>query len=145
MNARLLSLGFAFGAAMICVVLVGCSKASQASQDVQAPSTKAPTAQDGLPERRVDVPVNTVGAIVDFTNDRGQLVCPVTGDVIADKNRAASHADFEGKRYYFCCASCPPMFKQNPSKYADGRAIQSGQTLDEHDMDDGKQGGADPG
>ncbi|MCB0824974.1 MAG: YHS domain-containing protein [Armatimonadetes bacterium] len=31
---------------------------------------------------------------------------------------AAGYADFEGTRYYFCCAGCDATFAENPAKYA---------------------------
>ncbi len=45
--------------------------------------------------------------------------CPVSGDlftVTAD----SPHADYNGKTYYFCCASCPDDFKKDPAKYVKG-------------------------
>ena len=42
-----------------------------------------------------------------------QTKCPVMG---GDINKEI-YADHEGKRVYFCCAACPPQFKENPEKY----------------------------
>ena len=61
--------------------------------------------------------------VVAFKNEKGQIVCPVMGTVIADQASAASFQDYEGKRYYFCCLDCPAKFKANPAKYAEGKAI----------------------
>lgn len=42
--------------------------------------------------------------------------CPVMGSKFnVDKNTEA--ADYKGSSYYFCCAGCPGMFKDNPEKY----------------------------
>ncbi len=43
--------------------------------------------------------------------------CPVSGDefvVAADSPKA----EYGGKTYYFCCASCAPDFTADPAKYA---------------------------
>lgn len=40
--------------------------------------------------------------------------CPVMGDPITNRNH---FVDYQGKRIYFCCASCPDEFKKNPGKY----------------------------
>jgi YHS domain-containing protein len=42
-----------------------------------------------------------------------QTLCPVTGKKI-DKQ---IHADYEGKRVYFCCNACVETFKSDPEKY----------------------------
>lgn len=69
---------------------------------------------------------------VSFTNEKGELVCPVSGDVIPSKESAAGFEDYKGKRYYFCCASCPPQFKEHPEKFAEGKAIKSGEAKSMH-------------
>jgi|GEM_PF-946230 len=53
-----------------------------------------------------------------FTDEKGQkhFLCPVMGNmgvVAAD----TKYADYDGKRYYFCCPSCPPKFEADPAKY----------------------------
>jgi len=42
-----------------------------------------------------------------------QKVCPVTGDPINKK----IYTDWEGRRVYFCCNMCPPIFAKDPMKY----------------------------
>ena len=44
---------------------------------------------------------------------KNQTTCPVMGGKI-DKS---IYADYEGKRVYFCCASCLAEFNKNPEKY----------------------------
>lgn len=47
--------------------------------------------------------------------------CPViAGQWVNVKEATAKHmyADYKGKRYYFCCVSCPEEFRKNPAKYA---------------------------
>jgi len=46
------------------------------------------------------------------------MVCPITGEKIASVKDAAGSSTYKGKTYYFCCASCKPMFDKNPAKYA---------------------------
>jgi len=42
-----------------------------------------------------------------------QKTCPVMGGKIDPK----IYTDHEGRRIYFCCAACPPKFKEDPEKY----------------------------
>ncbi|CDK01187.1 YHS domain protein [Microbacterium sp. C448] len=47
--------------------------------------------------------------------------CPVmAGSVVvkADAESAGLFRDYEGTRYYFCCAACGPRFDADPAKYA---------------------------
>ncbi|ERG64021.1 hypothetical protein L332_06050 [Agrococcus pavilionensis RW1] len=53
--------------------------------------------------------------------DEGVAECPVMpGSTIrkADAEHAGLIRDFEGQRYYLCCAACGPMFDADPAKYA---------------------------
>ncbi|PKY69896.1 hypothetical protein CYJ40_07420 [Brevibacterium ravenspurgense] len=47
-------------------------------------------------------------------------VCPVMGGtaVTAQAEAAGLFRDYEGSRYWFCCASCGPVFDSDPAKYA---------------------------
>jgi len=42
-----------------------------------------------------------------------QKLCPVTDDPIDPK----IYVDYNGRRVYFCCEMCPPLFKKEPEKY----------------------------
>lgn len=47
--------------------------------------------------------------------------CPVmigSQVVKADAEAAGLFRDFEGNRYWFCCAGCGPLFDADPAKYA---------------------------
>ena len=55
---------------------------------------------------------------VAYTNEKGELFCPVMKSVVASKEKAVGFQDYEGKRYYFCCDMCPGKFKENPALYA---------------------------
>lgn len=59
----------------------------------------------------------------DYTNAKGELVCPVMGDAIASKEAAVASAEFEGKTYWFCCDSCQHRFADAPDVYAEGRFL----------------------
>lgn len=52
-------------------------------------------------------------APVALRDEGTQKTCPVMGNPI-DKN---VYVDYQGKRIYFCCTSCPPTFKKDPEKY----------------------------
>ncbi|MCB8932205.1 MAG: YHS domain-containing protein [Chthonomonadaceae bacterium] len=76
---------------------------------MNAPAVDAPVAKpdDGMQN----------ASVVDYTNDKGEIVCPVMGTVIKDKTKAVGYQDVDGKRYYFCCDGCPEDFKADPQKY----------------------------
>ena len=47
--------------------------------------------------------------------------CPVMNGsqvVKADAESTGLFRDHEGKRYWFCCAGCGPLFDADPAKYA---------------------------
>jgi ferredoxin-NADP reductase len=57
-------------------------------------------------------------APVDIPEER-RAICPVTGDLI-DKEEADTlgHVrEYNGKKIYFCCATCVKLFDKNPDKY----------------------------
>jgi len=53
-------------------------------------------------------------------------VCPVTGETIASVKDAAGSSTVNGKKYYFCCAGCKPMFDKNPAKYLKSASAKTG-------------------
>jgi len=69
------------------------------------PSSQAPAAGQGKSE---NTPEGTPAAAA-----IAQKLCPVTGDPIDPK----IYVDYQGRRVYFCCEMCPPMFKKDPEKY----------------------------
>lgn len=74
-----------------------------------------------------DTPKPDVAAVAKdhaFRNDKGQLVCPVMGDVIESEAAAVAKTSYAGKEYYFCCKSCVRAFEKEPDKYADGRHLK---------------------
>lgn len=42
-----------------------------------------------------------------------QTKCPVMGGTVNQD----IHADYNGKRIYFCCQACPGEFKKDPDKH----------------------------
>jgi YHS domain-containing protein len=62
-------------------------------------------------------------ASADFTNAKGELVCPVMGDVVASKEQAQGHTEHDGKTYWFCCDSCSHAFAADPERYEDGKFL----------------------
>lgn len=129
-------------AALIAALVVfGCSQSS----DSHAPGDHSTMSKDNS-SMPMDQPENAKGETgvgstadsppkaepVSFSNEKGELVCPVSGDVIPSKESASGFEDYKGKRYYFCCASCPPQFKENPEKFAEGKAIESGEAKSMH-------------
>ena len=50
-----------------------------------------------------------------------EVACAVMKDHkvnIADATKKKMFADYNGSRYFFCCAGCPAEFKKDPSKFA---------------------------
>ncbi len=96
----------------------GCAPSNTATEPAVPPTTESTAPK-----------TEAITTPVDFTNKEGKLICPVTGDVIASKDKAVGYQDYEGKRYYFCCDACPSAFKKDPAKYADGKAIAAGEAM----------------
>jgi len=47
--------------------------------------------------------------------------CPVMPGSVVVKSEAEAKGlfrDYEGTRYWFCCAACEPLFDADPAKYA---------------------------
>lgn len=97
--------------ALFAFVVAGCGQ----------PAEPASGDTDTKPTTTTEAPVESAPAA--FTNEKGEIVCPVMGTVIEDKDKAVGHQDHNGKRYYFCCGMCPDKFKADPTKYEDGKAI----------------------
>ncbi len=47
------------------------------------------------------------------------VVCAVMGGATEKKSAEAAglYRDYEGARYWFCCAGCGPLFDADPAKY----------------------------
>lgn len=43
------------------------------------------------------------------------MVCAVSGEKIASYSEAAGFVDYDGVRYYACCADCLPALKKDPA------------------------------
>jgi len=47
--------------------------------------------------------------------------CPVMPNNLVDPEQAEQqglYRDYEGKRYWFCCAECGPLWDADPARYA---------------------------
>jgi len=51
------------------------------------------------------------------TPDKEALFCPVEKQKLSGYAAAGSYRDYEGVRYYFCCAQCPVDFMKKPADY----------------------------
>jgi hypothetical protein len=56
------------------------------------------------------------------TPSKEALFCPVTPEPIPSYGKASGYADYQGTRYYFCCAGCETPFGKDPAKYAPNSA-----------------------
>lgn len=88
--------------AMLGLFAIGC-----APKEEQPASEPSPVAVSNAPAAEP----------VAYKNDKGEIVCPVQGEVIASPEKAFAHQDYKGTRYYFCCAGCPESFAKEPEKY----------------------------
>ena len=53
--------------------------------------------------------------------DDDAAICPVMAGTPVSKTAAEAaglYRDYEGNRYWFCCAACGPLFDADPAKYA---------------------------
>lgn len=54
------------------------------------------------------------------TNSTSALTCPVMKGDSVNKEEAEKNGwvrEYKGKKYYFCCGSCPEDFDKNPEQY----------------------------
>ena len=47
------------------------------------------------------------------------LYCPVMKSPVASYAKSSGYADYNGTRYYFCCAGCDTEFAKDPAKFAE--------------------------
>ena len=74
------------------------TEVSEAAQEVNQDSDKAPVAFDKKP---------AVGT---------RATCPVMGHAFKIKPNS-EFSEYKGKYYFFCCAGCKPKFDKSPEKY----------------------------
>lgn len=89
------------------VLLTGCQKDKPAAGTKATPTKSQAATPMPMKHEATPAPVAQVAQTGE------QTTCPVTGDPI-DKN---VFIEYQGKRVYFCCASCVDMFKADPEKY----------------------------
>lgn len=59
-----------------------------------------------------------------------EIHCSVMTDEKVDVEKAldnGKYADYNGRRYFFCCDGCPAAFKKEPDKYTKNASISLGQ------------------
>ena len=59
-----------------------------------------------------------------------EIACAVMADhkvKVAEATEKKLFRDANGRRYYFCCAGCPPQFEKDPEKFAKSASISLGQ------------------
>lgn len=109
------------------VLFWGCNQ-SEKPTDNQPPSDSTSTTAPEQPAPEPGVGNSTTEPVA-YTNEKGEIVCPVMGTVIESKDKAVGYQDYNGVRYYFCCDGCPEQFKKDPDKYAKKGATEgSGET-----------------
>ncbi|RKW70960.1 YHS domain-containing protein [Galactobacter caseinivorans] len=62
-----------------------------------------------------------ISAASPATPSDDMTTCPIMVGSPVSKSAAEAvglYRDFEGERFYFCCAGCGPAFDSNPAKYA---------------------------
>ncbi len=103
-----------------CVVMAGCAKQEPAmttesdpvarQQEAEAAGGAMAPAPEGAKAGE-----HTDGMAAGADTAKADI-CPVEGGKITGKTYLADH---DGRRYYFCCAACPPKFAKEPQKYLD--------------------------
>lgn len=62
------------------------------------------------------------------------LYCPINKAKVASYGKASGYADYNGVRYYFCCAGCEKPFAEEPAKFAEiAKGFVSSPAADTHD------------
>lgn len=99
---------------ILTMVLMGCSPATDSNA---ANSTPAETPA-GSAKTEEAASVATIGTDNVVRNAEGKAYCVVMKTPVTMAEADAPKAEHEGVTYYFCCESCPSMFKKDPAKYA---------------------------
>lgn len=114
-----------------CLVLAGCAKQepamtaesdpvaqqqeAEAAGGATAPSAGTP--MEGMTEEQhKNMAGEKMEGMAAGPDTAKADICPVEGGKIKGK---ANFADYNGRRYYFCCAACPPKFEKEPQKFID--------------------------
>ena len=63
-----------------------------------------------------DCPHHKEGSAPGTDNIKGEITCPVGGEVIEDISKAYK-SEYKGKTYYFGCKGCKAKFDAEPEKY----------------------------
>lgn len=109
--------------------LTGCNQKTDQGTTDTTTDTQSSSVNTTTPAPEPTPPADQAEPVA-FTNDKGEIVCPVMGTVIEDPSKAVGYQDYEGKRYYFCCDGCPAQFKADPEKYKNGKPAEGDKTSD---------------
>lgn len=96
------------------LLVAGCSEKPKTAGDVAKDATKmaGDVAKDAT-KMAGDVAKDATKTAETATDAIAQKTCPVMGGKIDPK----LFVDYKGRRVYFCCDACPPMFNKEPDKY----------------------------
>lgn len=92
------------------------------STDTQAATgCCSPTAPEPAPDARENLLAESSCCGGGATTEEDMTTCPVMVGTPVSKTKAVAaglYRDYEGERYYLCCAGCGPKFDADPAKYA---------------------------
>ena len=95
-----------------------CAPAPVAAEPVATSSCCSSTPASANPAAQ---PSGATNLLDPSAADNGMAVCPVmagTPVVKAVAEASGLFRDYQGERYWFCCAACGPLFDADPSRYA---------------------------
>jgi YHS domain-containing protein len=92
----------------------GATKDDDATEDQDEPGDVDDN-DDAEGDDKDDAPKTELAV---YRNAEGKITCPVMNTPIESEEKAFSHTDYNGKRYYFCCDGCPAVFDKKKDEYA---------------------------
>lgn len=93
------------------VIAIGCGPSAKEAEPAKAPVVSAASAEAANPSSG-----ESAGTAAPLkVGDKAK--CPVSGEEFTVAEGSPKVA-YEGRDYYFCCASCAEEFKADPKKYA---------------------------
>lgn len=94
----------------LAVIAMGCGPSNKEAEAAKAPIATAASSESPKASAAEGSATATSVKVGD------KIKCPVSGEefTVAEGSPKAS---YEGRDYYFCCASCAESFKADPKKY----------------------------
>lgn len=102
------------------LALSGCA---QSDQEAAAPPPEEPTMMESTPPGTPAENTATSALPADANK-----MCPV---MQGQPVNPEFHTEYQGRTIYFCCASCPEKFKEDPEKYMANLEPAGGETAAE--------------